>query len=206
MKQNVPGARFVAGRPEAAYAPRGMASRAAAESPICTKKTSSIFRSGSFFHVVGLEVTFYWISLCGYVMLKLSIHICGGAFMDIPWFLKPELLLHAEMLDEQEMLRREAGNSYARDHEQDLQIKALQQRVAELEQQLLALEVLLAEKGILPPVPQEPESKPPADPSVPIVFAERTDEQIACPRCGKQQPGNRNDCYFCGALFRYEKE
>ena len=55
--------------------------------------------------------------------------------MDIPWFLKPELLLHAEMLDEQEMLRREAGNSYARDHEQDLQIKALQHRVAELEQQ-----------------------------------------------------------------------
>lgn len=75
--------------------------------------------------------------------------------MGFPWYLKPDWLLHAEMLDAQEALAQSADSSRAADQKQDQQIEALNRRVAELEAQLLALETLLSEKGILPPPPQE---------------------------------------------------
>lgn len=42
--------------------------------------------------------------------------------MSFPWYLKPELLLHAEILDKQEELDQAASASYSRDQEQDKQI------------------------------------------------------------------------------------
>lgn len=126
--------------------------------------------------------------------------------MGLPWFLKPDLLLHAEMLDAQESLTQSANSSYATDRKQDREIEALQKRVTELEKQLLALELLLAEKGILPPPPQEkaaPE-QPPAE--GPAVFPARTDSTVACPRCGRCQLGNRDFCYACETPFQYENE
>lgn len=37
-------------------------------------------------------------------------------------------------------------------------------------------------------------------------FPARTEENIACPCCGKRQRGNRDACYSCGTLFQYENE
>lgn len=126
--------------------------------------------------------------------------------MGLPWFLKPDLLLHAEMLDAQESLARSASSSYATDRKQDREIETLKKRISELENQLLALEMVLSEKGILPPPPREEAAseQPPA--GSPAVFPSRTDTTIACPRCGKRQKGNRDFCYACETPFRYENE
>lgn len=130
--------------------------------------------------------------------------------MGFPWYLKPDWLLHAEMLDAQEALAQSVNSSYATDQKQDRQIEALKKRVAELEQQLLALEMLLAEKGILPPLPEVPTPEaaaseiPPV--GVPVTFPARTDAPITCPRCGKRQLGNRDLCYSCQTPFQYENE
>ena len=132
--------------------------------------------------------------------------------MGFPWFLKPDLLLHKELLDAQEALAQSAGNSSAADRKQDRQIQALEQRVAELEAQLLALESFLSEQGILPPA-EEPAPATPA-PSAPgqlledgsARFPARTERTVACPRCGKCQLGNRDLCIACGTPFRYEND
>ena len=71
--------------------------------------------------------------------------------MAFPWYLKPDLFLHAEMLDKQEALESAANSSYATDQRQDKEIQSLKKRVTELENQLLALEKILSEHGILPP-------------------------------------------------------
>jgi len=127
--------------------------------------------------------------------------------MGLPWFLKPDLLLHAEMLDAQEELSRSASSSYATDQKQDREIEKLQKRVTELEGQLLALERLLAERGIIPPIPEAEEAAPTPPPAEgPVVFPARTEQTIACPRCGRRQRGNRNFCYACETPFRYENE
>ena len=111
--------------------------------------------------------------------------------MGFPWYLKPDLLLHAEMLDKQEALESAANSSYATDQRQDKEIQSLKKRVTELENQLLALEKVLSEHGILPPMPAEPEAPPP---DTPARFPARTLETVACPRCGRRQRGDRSLC------------
>lgn len=123
--------------------------------------------------------------------------------MSFPWYLKPDLFLHAEMLDRQEALESAANSSYATDQRQDKEIQSLKKRVTELENQLLALEKILSEHGILPPMPPEPETPPP---DAPTRFPSRTLETVACPRCGRRQRGDRNFCYACGLSFEYENE
>lgn len=123
-----------------------------------------------------------------------------------PWYLKPDLFLHAELLDKQEELESAANSSYATDQRQDREIQSLKKRVTELENQLLAVEKLLAEHGILPP-PPPPEEEAPARPQdAPAVFPARTLETVACPRCSRRQRGDRNFCYACGLPFLYENE
>lgn len=58
-----------------------------------------------------------------------------------------------------------------------------------------ALERLLSEKGILPPLPEEPAISP-----------TRTETIVTRPRCGKKQRGGWNACYSCGLPFQYESE
>lgn len=128
--------------------------------------------------------------------------------MGLPWYLKPDWLLHAEMLDKQEELTLSANSSYATDQKQDQQIEALKQRISELEGQLLALERLLAERGIIPPVPEAEKAaaQEPLPVGEPAVFPARTKDTITCPRCGRRQRGDRNLCYACQTPFRYENE
>ena len=121
--------------------------------------------------------------------------------------MKSERTLHAEMLDKQDELTRSASASYSRDRDQDKQIEALQKWVRELESQLLALEKLLSEKGILSPLPEEPESEPERkNTGKSVLFPARTEDTIACPRCGKRQRGDRDFCYACEVPVRYETE
>ena len=105
--------------------------------------------------------------------------------MGLPWYLKPDLFLHADMLDQLDELNSSASSSHADVLRQDKEIERLKTRVTELEDQLLALEKILSQHGILPPMPEE---------------------VIACPRCGRRQRGNRNACYACGLPFQYEAE
>ena len=121
--------------------------------------------------------------------------------MGVPWYLNPlwEWDLH-DKLDELEM---SSGSSKAADQRQDQEIQSLKKRVTELEGQLLALEKLLSEHGILPPMPAEP-AAPPTD--TPARFPARTLETVACPRCTRRQRGDRNFCYACGLPFLYENE
>ena len=81
---------------------------------------------------------------------------------------------------------------------QDREIAALRQRVAELEraQQPAKEPVALAKTPAAPASP----------PDAPAVFPVRTEEVIACPRCGRRQKGNRSACYSCGLPFQYETE
>lgn len=81
---------------------------------------------------------------------------------------------------------------------QDREIAALRQRVAELEraQQPAKEPVALAKTPAAPAAP----------PDAPAVFPARTEEVIACPRCGRRQKGNRSACYSCGLPFQYETE
>ena len=122
--------------------------------------------------------------------------------MEFPWYLKPDWLLHTEMLDEQERL---SATTAAHARSQDREMEKLQQRISDLETQLFTLEKYLSEKGILPPLPEEPEENIPSS-KEPVTFPSRTEETILCPRCGRKQKGNRNACYSCGTPFLYEAE
>ena len=106
--------------------------------------------------------------------------------------------------DELEELKSSSSSSRADDQRQDKEIERLKTRVTELENQLLALEKILAE----PPAPEPSEMKEPPKrpPDAPAVFPARTEEVIACPRCGRRQKGNRDSCYACGLPFQYETE
>ena len=107
--------------------------------------------------------------------------------------------------DELEELKSSSSSSRADDQRQDKEIERLKTRITELEDQLLALERLLSQHGLLPPMPAEPAApEPPQD--APAVFPARTEEVIACPRCGRRQKGDRDSCYACGLPFQYETE
>ena len=128
--------------------------------------------------------------------------------MGLPWYLKPDLFLHADMLDQLDELNSSASSSHADVLRQDKEIERLKTRVTELENQLLALEKFLADQGLLPPAPEPSDAKDTLKrpPDAPAIFPARTEEVIACPRCGRRQKGNRNACYACGLPFQYEAE
>lgn len=107
--------------------------------------------------------------------------------------------------DELEELKSSSSSSRADDQRQDKEIERLKTRITELEDQLLALERLLSQHGLLPPMPAEP-AAPELPQDAPAVFAARAEEVIACPRCGRRQKGNRDSCYACGLRFQYENE
>lgn len=121
--------------------------------------------------------------------------------MGVPWYLNP--LWEWDLHDKLDELELSSGSSKAADQRQDQEIQSLKKRVTELEGQLLALEKLLSEHGILPPMPAEP-AAPPTD--TPARFPARTREIIPCPRCGKRQQGNRDLCYSCKLPFVYDDE
>ena len=110
--------------------------------------------------------------------------------MSFPWYLKPEILLHRDLVEGQMDLEIQANRKDRRDQDQDRQLADLQKRVRELEQQLLALETVLDRQGLIPPQP-EPEQPAQTD-DAPAVFPARTSDPVTCPRCGKQQRGDRN--------------
>ena len=128
--------------------------------------------------------------------------------MGLPWYLKPDLFLHADMLGRLDELNSSASSSHADVLRQDKEIERLKTRITELEDQLLALEKILSQHGILPPMPEEPEDPEASNlpPDAPAIFPARTEEVIACPRCGRRQKGNRNACYACSLPFQYEAE
>lgn len=90
---------------------------------------------------------------------------------------------------------------YESDHLKQ-ELSSLRQRMAELEQ---ALEPTPAPEPAAPAADAQA-APPKRPPDAPAVFPARTEEVIACPRCGRHQKGNRASCYACGLLFRYEHE
>ena len=68
--------------------------------------------------------------------------------MSWPWYLKPEILLHRDLVEGQMDLEFQANRKDRLDQEQDRQLADLQKRVRELEQQLLALETVLDRHGL----------------------------------------------------------
>ena len=119
--------------------------------------------------------------------------------MGVPWYLNP--LWEWDLHDKLDELELSSGSSKAADQRQDQEIQSLKKRVTELEGQLLALEKLLSEHGILPPMPAEPAAPPSGEPAR---FPTRTRETIPCPGCGKRQQGNRDLCYSCKLPFVYD--
>ena len=85
------------------------------------------------------------------------------------------------------------------------EISSLKRQLADLDAQLLEMKWVLAQHGILPPMPEEHEP-PDLPPDAPAVFPARTEAVIACPRCGRRQKGSRDSCYACGLSFQYENE
>ena len=91
------------------------------------------------------------------------------------------------------------ADAAGRDRAQDQEIAALKVRLAALEKGV----------GVSSDVPSESPSVAVSDgvqPDAPAIFPARTEEVIACPRCGRRQKGNRNTCYACGLPFQYEAE
>ena len=124
--------------------------------------------------------------------------------MGLPWYLNP--LWEWDLHDRLDMLEGSSSSSRADDQRQDKEIERLKTRITELEDQLLALEKILSQHGILPPMPEQPEDPEASNlpPDAPAIFPARTEEVIACPRCGRRQKGDRNACYACGLSFQYE--
>ncbi len=90
---------------------------------------------------------------------------------------------------------------YESDHLKQ-ELSSLRQRMAELEQ---ALEPTPAPEPAAPAADAQA-APPKRPPDAPAVFPARTEEVIACPRCGRHQKGNRDSCYACGLPFQYEHE
>ncbi len=53
--------------------------------------------------------------------------------MGLPWYLKPDLFLHADMLDQLDELNSSASSSHADVLRQDKEIERLKTRITELE-------------------------------------------------------------------------
>lgn len=124
--------------------------------------------------------------------------------MGIPWNFNP--FWAWDMHDKLEELELSSGSSQATDQRQDKDLAQLKLRVTELENQLLAVEHLLLQNGILPPPPPPQEEAPALPQDAPAVFPARTEEIVVCPRCCRRQKGNRDSCYACGLPFQYENE
>lgn len=124
--------------------------------------------------------------------------------MGRPWYeymLYPEWMLHNEDYDD--IRRQEAKTSSL-----EYRVDRLEKQIQDLQKHILGLEALLAEHGIVPPIPEESETTVSGNksPGKPATFPARTEERITCPHCGRKQKGNRNACYSCGTPFRYEDE
>ena len=92
---------------------------------------------------------------------------------------------------------QEEADAARREASRDAEISALKRRISELEAQQPKEDTASPAETFLPrEVPE----------GTPCVFPVRTEELIACPRCGKRQKGNRNACYSCGTPFQYEQE
>ena len=124
--------------------------------------------------------------------------------MGLPWYLNP--LWQWDLHDRLDMLEGSSSSSRADDQRQDKEIERLKTRVTELENHLLVLEkfwqtkVCYLQRRSL----RRQRTPPKRPPDAPAVFPARTEEVVACPRCGRRQKGNRDSCYACGLLFRYE--
>ena len=92
------------------------------------------------------------------------------------------------------------ADAAGRDRAQDREIAALKARLAALEKAAGAPAGAPAER------PSAAASGPASQPDAPAVFPARTEELVACPRCGRRQKGNRSACYACGLPFQYESK
>lgn len=92
------------------------------------------------------------------------------------------------------------ADAAGRDRAQDREIAALKARLAALEKAAGAPAGAPAER------PSATASGPASQPDAPAVFPARTEELVACPRCGRRQKGNRSACYACGLPFQYESK
>ena len=75
-----------------------------------------------------------------------------------------------------------------------------------LKQELSSLRQRMAAPEPAAPAADAQAAPPKRPPDAPAVFPARTEEVIACPRCGRHQKGNRDSCYACGLPFQYEHE
>ena len=116
-----------------------------------------------------------------------AIQYCTPVYSDT---LSREETLETVVSDTLPDIARIRADAVGRDRAQDQEIATLKARLAVLE------------SGSGTPAGTRVESPPAA----PAVFPARTDEVIACPRCGRRQKGNRHSCYACGLPFRYEQE
>ena len=92
------------------------------------------------------------------------------------------------------------ADAAGRDRAQDREIAALKARLAALEKAAGAPAGAPAER------PSATASGSASQPDAPAVFPARTEELVACPRCGRRQKGNRSACYACGLPFQYESK
>lgn len=91
----------------------------------------------------------------------------------------------------------------ASDSHKNTEMNKLLKRIESLERHLAEYnsspEALAIESQSLSDIGDEPVNSA-------VSFHSRTEENIACPCCGKRQRGNRDACYSCGTLFQYENE